>query len=167
LDNRISEDYPDIVKVKILADKTNDVKQKKDFLLIVETKLNEIDDPDKNKKLNKLLTEQQKLVHANKSLAGMFAVEQNKNTKQTKVTELREKIDEELAALNKKHSLKHDFLFEIYTSMQKFLDYLTSEYELSCKNELKIDLPEKLRTDLIRNHARIKKMAVYPYNILC
>ena len=65
------------------------------------------------------------------------------------------KIDAELAALNEKHSLKYGFLIEAYEMMQEFLEYLTSKYELTRKNELKINLPEDLRTDLIHKHAKI------------
>lgn len=162
LEIKINGDYLAIVKAKLLSEKTNDQKEKSDLLRIVHSNLVEVNDPKKYKKFDTLLAEQRKLVHANESIADFFALEQKTSIKQSGVTKLQHKIDKELAALNEKHSLKYGFLIEAYEMMQEYLDYLTSEYELTRKTALKITFPEDLRTNLIKVHAKLKKVAVYP-----
>jgi beta-mannanase len=158
LDKQSAADYMDTVKFQLRANKETDEKVKQAFLDQIEDNLNAINDPDKHKKFQKLLSVHKILESAKVSIADIFALEQQKQVPLKKLNALIDKIGSELTALKEKDQLKHHFLIELHEMMLEFLQYLASEYELTRKNALNIQIPVELREDLISGHAKIKKM---------
>lgn len=160
-DKKVGEAYIDAVILQLHADKEEDVIRKVALRNAVSENLLQIRDPDKNAKFQKLLSELRTLDGAREIIDQIFLYAGLNQIPGHIIRDLTHKTEQIVADLKEKNQIKHKSLADALTLLLELLELKLTEIELTRKKAIKIEIPEPLRTELIKKYAQVKKRLNY------